>query len=105
MKILFDQGTPAPLRKYFLAHQVDTAFEKGWSAARNSQLLQLAEDAGYELLVTTDQNMKYQQNFDRRKLAMLVLTTTSWRRLKPHAQTVANLVNEMQVGDYQEFSV
>lgn len=105
MKILFDQGTPAPLRKYLTGHTVETAFERGWAEIQNSKLLRAAEEAGYEMLVTTDQNMKYQQNLQARKLAILVLGTASWRRLLPHAQAIALLVNQMPIGDYQEFTI
>ena len=61
MKILFDQGAPAPLRRYLVGHSVDTAYERGWSDLRNGDLLARAEMDGYELLITTDQNMRYQQ--------------------------------------------
>lgn len=57
MKILFDQGTPAPLRAHLASHTVDTAYELGWAVLQNSQLLQAAEEAGYDLSVTTDQNL------------------------------------------------
>ena len=62
MKILFDQGKPAPLRRYLSGHSVDTAYERGWSDLRNSDLLDKAEMEGYELLITTDQNLRHQQN-------------------------------------------
>jgi predicted nuclease of predicted toxin-antitoxin system len=105
MKILFDQGTPAPLRQHLVSHKVETAFERGWSEIKNSQLLKQAEETGFDILVTTDQNMKYQQNLQTRKLAILVLSTTSWRRLMPHAKAISETVNAMRVGDYKEFSI
>jgi len=71
MKILFDQGTPVLLRGHLVSHTVDTAYEVGWAEFQNSQLLQAAEAARYDLLVTTDQNLKYQQNLRGRKLAVL----------------------------------
>ncbi|MBI5030143.1 MAG: hypothetical protein HZB51_06420 [Chloroflexi bacterium] len=86
MKILFDQGTPVPLRAYLAGHTIDTAFELGWSVLRNGELLAAAEKSGYQLLVTTDQNLKHQQNLRDRKLAVLVLLSTSWRRLSTHAK-------------------
>lgn len=61
MKILFDQGTPAPLRRQLTGHQIDTAYEQGWSTLSNGNLLRAAELAGYQLLITTDQNLRYQQ--------------------------------------------
>ena len=56
MRILFDQGTPVPLRRHLIRHVVDTAFERGWSALHNGELLDVAEQEGYNLLITTDQN-------------------------------------------------
>ncbi len=61
MKILFDQGTPVPLRRLLIGHQVDTAFEKDWSTLRNGELIARAEAEGYDLLITTDANLKHQQ--------------------------------------------
>ena len=62
MKILFDQGTPVPLRRHLTGHAVDTAFERGGSGLENGALLDAAEGDGYQLLITTDQNLKHQQN-------------------------------------------
>ena len=61
MRILFDQGTPVPLRQHLPSHVVDTAFERGWSTLRNGELLAVAEHERYDLLITTDQNLRYQQ--------------------------------------------
>lgn len=71
MRILFDQGTPAPLRDHLPGHSVETAYEKGWSALRNGELLARAE-AEFDLLVTTDRNLRHQQNLAGRKIALLV---------------------------------
>lgn len=60
MNILFDQGTPVPLRRYLRGHQVKTAYEQGWSNLANGNLLQSAEAGGFDILVTTDQNLRYQ---------------------------------------------
>jgi hypothetical protein len=60
MKILFDQGTPVPLRRHLTGHRVDTVFERGWSTLENGDLLDTAEQDGYGLLVATDQNLKHQ---------------------------------------------
>lgn len=104
MKILFDQGTPVPLRAYLVDHTVDTVYERGWADLENSELLKVAE-AEYDLLVTTDQNLKYQQNLRGRKLAILVLLSTSWLRLRHHAQAISQVIGTMQVGDYKEFDL
>jgi predicted nuclease of predicted toxin-antitoxin system len=105
MKILFDQGTPVPLRAHLADHTVDTAYEQGWADLQNSQLLKTAEAAGYDLLVTTDQNLQYQQNLRGRKLAILVLLSTSWRRIQTHAQSIRQTIETMQVGGYAEFDL
>lgn len=78
MKILFDQGTPVPLRRYLSGHTVDTAYERGWSELSNGDLLTTAESENYDLLITTDQNLRYQQNFVGRQIAIVVLLSTSW---------------------------
>ena len=62
MRILFDQGTPVPFRRHLAEHIIATAFEQGWSDLANGRLLDIAEQAGFELLVTTDNNLQYQQN-------------------------------------------
>lgn len=61
MRILFDEGTPAPLKQYLTGHEIQTVFEVGWSNCTNGGLLALAE-ASFDLLITTDQQIKYQQN-------------------------------------------
>ncbi len=76
MRILLDQGTPAPLRHALTGHTVTTAFEMGWSELANGDLLRETE-ARFDLLITTDQNLRYQQDLSGRRLAILVLPTTS----------------------------
>jgi predicted nuclease of predicted toxin-antitoxin system len=72
MKILFDQGTPAPLRHSLAGHSVATAFEKRWDKLENGDLIRAAESEAFEVLITTDQNLNYQQNLRGRTLAILV---------------------------------
>ena len=76
MRILFDQGTPAPLRLALVDHDVVTAFELGWSRLGNGELLEAAERQ-FDVLVTTDRNLRYQQSVTGRSLSILVLPTTS----------------------------
>ena|SRR6266513_635073 len=101
MKIIFDQGTPAPLRNGLSGHSVSTAFELGWSSLANGELLQQAEGQ-FDLLITTDQNLRYQQNLTGRKLAILVLPTTSWPEIKTHEAEVAAAVDAIKPGEYRE---
>jgi hypothetical protein len=93
MGILFDQGTPLSLRRFLTEHEVATAFEKGWAEFANGDLLRMAESE-FDSLVTTDQNLRYQQNPSGRKLAILVLPTTSWPKIWRHVQVVVDAVKQ-----------
>ena len=105
MHVLFDQGTPVPLRLVIGSHVVATAFEQGWATLKNGELLQAAEDAGFEVMVTTDTNLKYQQNLSGRKIAIVVLTSTSWPRIKGVAAAIAVAVGDAIAGSYVEITI
>ena len=103
MRILFDQGTPVPLRDYLIGHTVDTAFELGWSTLQNGELLAAAEDS-FDLLITTDQNLRYQQNLAGRKLAILVLMTTSWPRIQKSIPQIISAIDRTIAGEFLEIT-
>ena len=105
MKILFDQGVPVPLRRHLLGHTITTAYEQGWSSLTNGNLLKAAEQAGYQLLLTTDQNLRYQQKLAERKLAILVLRSTSWPRIQLRIDAIRNVVEALAPGDYVEIEI
>ena len=105
MRILFDQGTPAPLRKHLVSHQIETAYERGWGSLQNGELLSQAEANGFEVLVTTDQNLKYQQNLNTRQISIVVLTTTSWPRIQRSIATVIEAVESATTGSYIEIAI
>ena len=105
MKVLFDQGTPAPLRRALVDDEVVTAHEKGWSQLKNGDLISAAEESGFEVFVTTDKNLKYQQNLTGRSIAIVVLLTTSWPRIQSHLPTVVAAISQAQQGSYREVSV
>ena len=100
MRVLFDQGTPVPLRKYLTAHEVVTTFDLGWGRLGNGELLNHAESAGFEVLVTTDRNLKYQQNLTGRKISIVVVATTSWPRIRKVVATVAKAVDAAAPSGY-----
>ena len=104
MRILFDQGTPAPLRNYLAAHDVKTAAEMGWSTLSNGELLDKAEER-FDLFVTTDQLLRTQQNLTGRKLAILVLPFASWPKLEPNAEKIASRIANLQAGEYVELDL
>ena len=82
MKILFDHGTPAPLRKHLSEHLVYRSAKRGWELLGNGELIRMAEEEGYEVIVMTDQKMRYQQNLAGVQLATVVLQATAWQRVE-----------------------
>ena|SRR2546427_11403063 len=104
MKILFDQGTPVPLRMMLTGCEVETAYERGWSTLRNGELLTAAEAASFDLFVTTDQNLRYQQLLPRQTLAVIVLPTTRWPEIQRHAAAVLDAVASIKPGEYRELT-
>jgi predicted nuclease of predicted toxin-antitoxin system len=105
MKILFDQGTPVPLRRHLPRHDVATAAEMDWSQLTNGELLAAATEAGFEVLVTTDQNLRYQQDLKERTIAVVVLMTTSWPRIAQQTDRVVDAINALGTGDYIEVEI
>ena len=105
MRILFDQGTPAPLRQFLASHEVRTAYELGWATLKNGELLEAAEAKNFALLLTTDMNLKYQQNLKSRCIAIVVLSTTSWPRIRAAAEEVVRAVEPSSSGTYIEVRV
>lgn len=101
MKILFDQGTPAPLRHALTGHTVSTALELGWESLENGRLLAAAESS-FDAFITTDKNIRCQQNLFGRRLAILVLPTTSWPEIRACLNMVSNAVNELNPGNVVE---
>lgn len=105
MRILFDQGTPDPLRHALTRHEVATAYELAWSTFSNGELLDTAEREGYEVLVTTDTNLRHQQNLAARRLAIVVLLSTSWPRIQRALATVVEAVDGAAPGSYMEVEI
>jgi hypothetical protein len=105
VRVLFDQGTPVPLRQTLTEHNVLTAYELGWATLKNGELLRSAEEQGFEVLVTTDANLRYQQNLAARRIAVVVLSTTSWPRIRVVLALVVTAVNSASVGSYVEVSI
>ena len=103
MRILFDQGTPAALRVALTDHTVSTAYEMGWSDLDNGALLKHAEEQ-FDALITTDKNLRHQQDLRSRRLAILVLPTTSWPKIEIHLPQIAAAVSKLQPGQVRELT-
>ncbi len=105
MQILFDQATPVPIRPYLKGHTVSTAFQQGWDKLKNGELLTAAEKAGFDLFLTTDKNMRYQQNLSAREIAIVVLGQQQWPHVRPHIQLVVDSVNAATPGSFIEVEI
>ena len=103
--MLFDQGTPVPLRNHFSSHHVSTAYELGWATLKNGELLAAAESNGFEVFVTTDTNLAYQQNLSNRKIAIVVLSTTSWPRIQKSVSDILRTVDAATPNYFQSVSI
>ena len=73
MLILFDHGTPRSIARLLKGHTVVEAIAKGWDKFANGALLRAAEEAGFDVLFSTDKNTRYQQNVEGRRIAVVVL--------------------------------
>lgn len=105
MRILFDQATPVPLRLFLKGHMVRTAAQEGWDRLRNGELLNAAEAAGFDLLVTTDRNLRFQQNLTVRSIAVVVLSIQQWLDLQPHIGLVVGAVEAATPGSCTEVDI
>ena len=106
MLILFDHGTPRGLIRAFSEHTVMTAQSKGWDRLSNGALLNAAEEAGVDVLLSTDQGIHYQQNLAGRKIALVVLTgATKWSRVRLHIGRITAAVAAAKSGSYAEVEI
>jgi hypothetical protein len=106
MLILFDHGAARGLARAFPDHTVVTARARGWDRLSNGSLLKAAEAAAVDLLLTTDQRIRYQQNLTGRRIAIVVLAgTTKWSRVRLHLGRIAAAVKEATPGSYTEVAI
>jgi hypothetical protein len=106
MLILFDNGTPRTLARFPIdRHMVTEARARGWEELENGELLTEAEAAGFEVLVTTDKNLSYQQNPEGRKIAIVVLGQGRWSLIRHHVAQVVAAVNAATPGSFAEVEI
>ena len=106
MIILFDHGTPKGLAHALPGHTIISAQARGWDTLNNGALLNAAEEATVDLLLTTDRRIRYQQNLAGRRIAVVVLTgTTKWSRVRLHVERIAAVVNAATPGSYTEVDI
>ena len=106
MLILFDHGAPQGVSRALRTHTIITAKAKGWEQLSNGALLKAAEESAFDILFTTDNNLRYQQNLTGRKIAIVVLTgTTKWSRVREHLDRIANTIDAATPGSYAEIAI
>lgn len=105
MLVLFDHSVPAPLAAYLRGHQVTKAKDRGWDRLANGDLLAEAARAGYDVLLTADNNMRYQQNLAGRRLALVVLSTPQWSRVRLHIDAITAALDAATPGSYSEVKI
>ena len=93
------------MRRRLFGHDVEEARDHGWDALSNGDLLERAEEAGYEVLITTDQDIRHQQNMSNRRVAVLVLMNTAWPRISRRVETIRNALEGIQPGEVREVPI
>ena len=105
MRILFDNGTPRQLRVRLFGHVVEEARERGWDGLANGDLLDRAEEFGFDVLITTDQSIQYQQNMPDRQVAVVVLMQTAWPRISQRTEAIRVALDEIRPGEVREVHI
>ena len=102
MRVLFDKSAPYGLARHLQGHAVSTAEQCGWGRLENGDLLTVAEQSGYEVFLTADKNIRYQQNLSGRKMAIVALGQSPWRLVRQHIPAIVMAVNGVTAGSYSE---
>jgi len=103
--ILLDNNVPRGLARALPTHTVVESRERGWHLFKNGDLLNAAEGAAFDLLVTSDKSIQYQQNLTGRKLAVVVLSQGRWRLIRQRLKEVAAAVEAATPGSYTEVEI
>jgi hypothetical protein len=101
LRILFDKNAPVGVRRFLLKHEVHTVVDLKWHPQlENGELLNAAEGAEFDVLVTSDQNIRYQQNLTGRRLSLVVLGSNIWPIVREHGETITTKVDAATPGSY-----
>ena len=102
---MFDNGAPKPIARSLTGHEITYARKIGWHEMENGELIQKAEEAGYEVLLSTDKNIRYQQNLTGRTIALIVLGNQQWPIVRLYLDKIAAAVNACTPGSYTEVEI
>jgi predicted nuclease of predicted toxin-antitoxin system len=104
MKILLDECVPSPMHKFLTGHECSTAQQRGWGGIKNGDLLRLAETE-FNLFITSDQNIRYQQNLAGQQVAILELSTNDYRRIKEAAELIRSTIAKIQPKEFRQLEI
>ena len=105
MKFLFDNGTPKPIARHLVGHEVTYARKIGWHAMGNGELIRRAEEAGFQVLLSTDKNIRYQQSLTGHKIALVVLANQQWPVVRRYLERITAAVNAATPGSFVEVDI
>jgi hypothetical protein len=105
MRVLFDNGTPRGVAAALSGHIVEEARSRGWDMLQNGELLDAAESAGFDVFVTTDRNIRFQQNLTGRKIAVVVLGKGRWRLIRVRLREIAGVIATAMPGSFTEVDI
>jgi hypothetical protein len=103
-RILLDQNLAHAL-KTTLNQDVAHAFDMGWAKLENGALLAAAEQAGFDVFLSADRNLGYQQNLTGRRIAVVILSTNHWPTLRAAIEQIAEAIAKCEAGGYVEVSL
>ena len=101
-RVLFDVNVPRPVSRFLTAHTVEFADQRGWRELSNGDLMAVAEADGFDVLLTADRNLRYQQNLASKRIAIVALSTNCWSTLRANPGLVTDAVNRARAGTYEE---
>jgi hypothetical protein len=104
MRILLDECVPWPMHKLFVGHECTTAQKRGWGGIKNGDLLRLAESE-FDLFITSDQSIRYQQSLAGRRIPILELSTNKLRRIRAAATRIQDAVAGIQPGEFRHLDI
>jgi hypothetical protein len=98
VKVLLDENVPHDLRPFLSSHETFTTAYLGWAGLKNGNLLDAAEREGFEVLVTGDRTLQYEQNLAGRKIALVSLSAVNWPVIAPHTAKIAAAIDAAVAG-------
>jgi hypothetical protein len=105
MRVLFDHNIPSGLARGLTGHEITEAIQRGWQRISNGELIANAEQAGFDVFLTGDKRIRYQQNLTGRRIAIVVVGNPTWRVLRKYMTRVASAVDAATPGSYVEVEI